>query len=493
MERSILCLSCLNGQLKAVAVQRGSPSRSWERPAPVDDFTSFGTVAKEAVEKIGYTGQQVALVLAHPRLNDQIMEVPPVKGWTLDRFLQRRAQRLKTFDGEAVWSQQPAMATKNSEAVLLHLFPKELLDQLARGCKEANLQLVRVLPATAVLSNQLKQLPLEKDEVTLLAAETGPTTTVVIGRKDGRVCLGRVLHTSWNLQPDRVAVDLTRTIGFAEQQTGATVTSAWMFGPGAPARLPEMQALLKLPARSSPVECQPFYWAEQAAKHSAKGDGDLVSLEAREAPQRRKFLRVTGVVLLILFLASLGIAGYFEWLRRNDLKTIEKLDADLVRIREVKTDWQQRHADRVWKSGLIRIVSDEKPAPLAGWFLGYLSEAAPEDLLLTDLRVTRTNNLWLVRIAGTAQPTTNAAPEVVFREAFAEMINNLTTGPFQLEIQRSALGDEAENPTGPTQDQSARPPAVDALPAIAPGTEIQTPKTNTFVIEGIIRSDTRTR
>ena len=61
MERSILCLSCLSGQLKAVAIQRGAPARSWERPALVDDFGSFGAVVKEAVEKTGFTGQQVAI------------------------------------------------------------------------------------------------------------------------------------------------------------------------------------------------------------------------------------------------------------------------------------------------------------------------------------------------------------------------------------------------------------------------------------------------
>jgi radical SAM/Cys-rich protein len=62
---------------------------------------------------------------------------------------------------------------------------------------------------------------------------------------------------------------------------------------------------------------------------------------------------------------------------------------------------------------MIRIVSDERPPPLAGWFLGYLSDAAPEDLLLTELLVTRTNDLWSVLIAGVAQPTTNAAPAAV--------------------------------------------------------------------------------
>src|SRR5205807_4710217 len=98
-------------------------------------------------------------------------------------------------------------------------------EELAKDCEEAQLQLVRVLPTTAILANHLKSLPLAKDEVAVLAAETGLMTTVVVGRKDGRVCVGRVVRSNWNTEPERVAIDLTRSIGFAEQQSGLVVNS----------------------------------------------------------------------------------------------------------------------------------------------------------------------------------------------------------------------------------------------------------------------------
>ena len=233
-----------------------------------------------------------------------------------------------------------------------------------------------------------------------MAAGTEATTTVVIGRRDGRVCLGRVLSSSWQTRPDRVAVDITRTIGFAEQQTALSVTSIWPFGAETEARLPEMQALLKVPVKPSPVPYKPFYWAEQAAKLSTKDDGNLVSLEARQAPQRRRFLTLTSMVLLILLLASLGTAAFFEWQRQIDLKMVQKLDAEITRSRELRADWQQRHADLLRKRDLVRIVTSEKPPALPAWLLGYLSDATPEDLLLTDVRVLRTNESWTVRIAG---------------------------------------------------------------------------------------------
>ena len=76
-------------------------------------------------------------------------------------------------------------------------------------------------------------------------------------------------------------------------------------------------------------------------------------------------------------------------------------------------------------------------------------------------------------------------PQLVFREAMAEMINNLATGPFRMENLRSALGVEAGNTADPTP---APPPA--APPVISP--EMESPKADSFVIEGTIRSDVKT-
>ena len=49
-----------------------------------------------------------------------------------------------------------------------------------------------------------------------------------------------------------------------------------------------MQAFMKVPVHISPVEYTPFYWTEQASRLPEKNDGNLVSLEVRQAPQRRR-------------------------------------------------------------------------------------------------------------------------------------------------------------------------------------------------------------
>ncbi|PYI83713.1 MAG: hypothetical protein DME26_14535 [Verrucomicrobia bacterium] len=467
MEKPLFCLSWLNGQFKAMAVDRSGAVRSWDRPGLVADFTNFSTVLAEAGQKTRPEGKQVAMVLAHPRLSHQVVEVPPAKGRTLERILQRHVDRLKTFEGPAAWAAQPATPTKNSNALLLHIFPQSLVNELTSGCKQAGLQLVRLLPTTAVLSSQLNQLSLEKDELALVVAETGSATTVVIGGSDGRVCLGRVLRGHWNQQLDSLAVDLTRTIGFAEQQSGRVVSSVWLFGVGAQAHVSALQSALHLPVKLSPVPCIPFYWVEQAAKLPDQDDGNLISLEVREAPQRRRLITATGLILIILLIASLVTAGSIAVLRRGWSKEIEKQDREMARLQGEKTKWQQRYGEFARKRELVRIVLDEKPPPVPAWFLGYLSEAVPEDLLLTELLVVRTNEAWFVKMAGTAQPTTNASPALVFRQAAASMTNRLATGPFHLNINRSVIGESVERTSSPSSAGKVT--------------------NDTFLVEGVIR------
>src|SRR2546426_9379619 len=122
MDKTILCISLLNGQLKATAMRRGAVSGTWERPANVDDFVDFASVLREAVARTGPETDSVALVLAHPRLTQQLIETPPITGWKLRWFLERRVKQLKTFNTDTAWSYQQTPPTKNARAVLLHLF-----------------------------------------------------------------------------------------------------------------------------------------------------------------------------------------------------------------------------------------------------------------------------------------------------------------------------------------------------------------------------------
>jgi hypothetical protein len=500
MDKHALCVSLLGGQFKAMALRRGAVVNPWEASGPVDDLVGVTGVLAEAVLGTRAEGKTVTMVLAHARVLDQVVEVPPVKHRMLERLLQRRAEGMRTFSGEAAWSRQAALPTRKGQAWLLHVCPRVLLDQLARGCEQAGLQLVRVLPATAVLAAQLKHLPIAKDEVALLVAETGPTTTIVIGRNDGRVCLARTLQFNWSTQPERVQVDLTRSIGFAEQQSGLTVRSVWLFGKDAEGQVPVLGELLKLPVQLSPVVWTPHYWAEQAGRLPEREDGNLVSMETRQAPQRRRLLTATGVLLFLLLASAIGAAAVLEFIRGNELVEIESLKGQIRELEVQRSDFRQKFAELERMEQTIRVVQEERVSPLPGWFLAYLGQVVPEDLLVTALEVTRTNDLWMIRLAGVGQlgPANNGASAPELSQVVAGLAGTLATGPLRLEVTRALPEPKAE--PAPTTRRSATTTAQPAQPAgratlsaaagrgssAAAGARAVEVGFNQFLIEGVI-------
>src|SRR5690348_1066237 len=74
-----LSVSWLNGQFKAAAVIRGKVEGTWESPATVAAEGTFEALLREGVQKTAFRGQTVSLVLAQPRLVQQLADVPPVK------------------------------------------------------------------------------------------------------------------------------------------------------------------------------------------------------------------------------------------------------------------------------------------------------------------------------------------------------------------------------------------------------------------------------
>jgi hypothetical protein len=113
-----LSVSWLNNQFKAVAVHRGKIEGSWEQPEAAEGEANFQGLLREAIQKTGFRGQTVSLVLAQPRLVQQLVDVPPVKGAGFRKLLQRQAQQQKMFPGEAAWTcQASAEYTRSHRAI----------------------------------------------------------------------------------------------------------------------------------------------------------------------------------------------------------------------------------------------------------------------------------------------------------------------------------------------------------------------------------------
>ena len=469
MSAPSFAISLLNGELKSASFRRGAITGSWLRTEPLTDLAALPEALQEAVGKAQPATKRTALVFADARLSDHFIELPQAKGATLVRLLDRAANRVKAFQGDIAWSSQPAIPRKNGSTALLHICPKPLLDQLLQSCHAANLELARLLPTTAVLASHLKALPIQKDEIGLIIAQSGLSTTIVAGRKDGRLCLGRILPVTWKTAPDRVWMDVMRSINFAEQQVGVSISSVWLFGEGAEGQIASAQAAIKAPVKASPVLYTPAYWAEQAATLPEKEDGNLLSDEIRAAPAQQRFMTVTAMLVVLLLLGSGAVAGTLEYFRNNELKGLEQVKRQIGKIQIEKAEVEKTHAEmELMKKATEYIEAEPPPAP--GWFLAHLGQVLPPEMAVTKLRVLRTNNAWTVHLAGTTESRSNIV------QTFDGLCRDLASGAFKLTITESDIGVPPPPPVRTAPGQTVPPPRP--VSKLLP---------NTFVINGVMR------
>jgi hypothetical protein len=461
-----LGISWLNNQFKAVAVHHGMVEGTWECPNDTDGLSQFETLLREAVEKTSYHGTTVTLLLRHPQLLPVPIDAPPVSGTALHKVIERQAQLQKTFPGQPAWAYEPAFPAKSSPRGILHLFPRQLLNLLITGCQRNGLHLTAVMPSSAVLRQQLGALSLEREDVALIAAETGGYTTVVVGRGDGQLLLVRTLTGTWNDNTDRLATDLNRTRTFIEQQYGLSINrGAWLFGPGAAEQIRYLQGPLELPVAVSPVVHNPFYWAIEALKLRPAVCPNFIGRELQQAPRRQVFAKVVAAATAFIFLAAVVASVLFLRQARLEDANIRTLRAQLARLQDRRQLLQDRNEQLQHQQKVVQLIIDGQLPPVPGWFLGYLGEAVPDELVVTGLHIKREDDTWKVQLTGSAQPGSKPLSSVDFSNSVASLVAHLTDGPFHLTLDNN-------NPAG-----------------TAPRFQVswKSPADNQFVVEGAMR------
>lgn len=440
----------LRKHFRAVAVQRGKVTGTWESPEPIEGTDHFAALLEKAIAATGYTGSTVSLVLAHQHLVHLLIEVPPVKRSMLRKVVERQAQQQRLFPGQAVWSIEPAESSKKGPPqYLLNLFPQMLLEELLAGAQRAGCYLTAVVPVPAILREHLFELPIPETQVGMLVAQTGENTEVLVGRSDGRVILARVLTGNWTDSFARMMVDLKRTVLFVNQHEGLNVDSLWLFGPGAEEQAARVQEQTGLPTQVSPIPYAPDYWAIAALRLDPAHDQNLVAPELRQAPQRHVFAQVVGTLTALVVLLSAVWSWKLHRMYREERQNVQRLEQDLARLQARHQELQRRYAEADRLRGLVDLVAAGRPDPVPLWLLGYLGDAVPPDLVVTNFDVARDGPYWRLRLSGRPQPQGTIRDTVALESARTLLSNQLANGPFRVQFTRpgtnaaSAAGAEA--------------------------------------------------
>ena len=230
------------------------------------------------------------------------------------------------------------------------------------------------------------------------------------------------------------------------------------------------------------MEYTPFYWATEALKLKlGLKTPNFVGLELQQAPQRRTLMQVTGAVTVLAALACL-LGSLWCYVQARVVRS--RLAAQTTQIAQLQTrhkELQTLHADLARKQDVVRLVVENRTPPVPGWFLGYLGEAVPPELVVTNLHVKRGSNLWQFQMAGQLQPAGKPNTSNTLAAAVAELSTRLANGPFHCLVFRSV----ATNPVAAT---SAKSPALATWAARLSSTAAtETNMQTQFSLEGVMR------
>lgn len=486
---TLLGVSWLNGRFSAIALHKGALGVAWSSPTPVTTPADFLSALREAVKRTAFQGTNVALVLLHPQFHQHWVDVPTGKAGALSKYLQRQVQQHKPFSGAASWAFQLTVPTKASGGALLHLMPTELYEGIVEACNDAGLHLGTLTPGSEVLRSQLRQLPLRDDEITLVAAAHGETTTVLVARGDTMPLLVRTLPGSWNHEAARVAVDLNRTLLFAQQQYGVVVSNAWLADADATERVPGLVNFLEVPLKASPAPAGEFSWAEEALRLSVGPQVNLISREHREAPARRTVMRFSTYSAIGLLSVACGLTALVQYHHREEKRAIGRLKTLEQELQGKHRSLQEFFVETERKSSFLSAAPSDQPDPIPTWVLGGVTEALPRDLVLTNLTLLAETNQWRVTLSGAVQPTSETTPVADVSRLTREFALRLNEGPLGLTFDPLTLRDPSTN----------APVAADAKGGVESGSlnawtsrlrefaHLQPSRAREFLLQGVLR------
>lgn len=437
--KSVLGLVLVRGTLHARVLQGGEVIATWDAPGPLAGLDGLREALEQVPEQTGFRGESVVVAIASSQMEHQMVKLPPMREHDMEAFLSRKVRHFAVEAGRQAWSWHVLHGGKIERQVALHLIPLSLIHVFLDFCRSRNYQVDQVVPLASTLAWSARSLPLQKGQWGLVAAELGSATTIVVADPDGRMALVREL--SFGLaEPDaadRFSKELNRSILFAKQQFGISVTGVWISGVSlqdAPIHL--SKSVADVPISPLPVADPPAFWLRPLVGLDPDIHDNMVPRPMRRLNERRRHLETIFVVVLAVHLFLLATILGLKALGDDTRSSISdaNVPGSMASLREEKATLEQR----LWQitefetqaSGIAVGSWDPKP----GWLLGWVGANLPDPLRLNALVVDRPEDSvsWNVRLQGISPREAVAASR-----SLRDFQQRLEQGAPKLSISRS--------------------------------------------------------
>lgn len=256
LTKTILGVSLIYGQFRAMAVVKGHIAGSWVFPGLVHTADDLRTALQEAIRATNFPGQLVSFLVEDTRLMHNYHLVPQMKQADLDQFLERIAIQEKATEGPVVWRYRRAHQAKERIGLLLDIWPQSLVNEFISVCEDLSLRPVHLLPLSAVFVDQVRMLATSTKKVLLLVTQMAGKVVFVVATGDGKPLFDRFLSSTKDevLDPERIGREIIRSVLFAQQQLRKQITQVWVMGETEELSAERLQPFVELPILPSPMK-----------------------------------------------------------------------------------------------------------------------------------------------------------------------------------------------------------------------------------------------
>ena len=388
------------GEFRIAKFGAGDIHSSWKAPYPVTDLASLSAAMREAAHHVDISrGGSVAIAYEDDLHTHEFLEIPVMSKRDLKKFLERRVEQDKPFDGPAEWRAHP-VRRNGVNGVLLHLMPKEILDAVLRICEEFYLLPKLLVPLTEIMSEFVPSLETESGKALLLIALFDDRTQMLVSSGDGEILFVRELSYAWTPESSgRLVIDINRTIGYARQRIGGAISQAWVLGERAEQASAMLDDQIDATIQYDERAIAPEFWMQQVAALPQNLVSNFVSLMARRSVSTKTLVRGGIMMAAVTALAAIVTAVVIEVTIFSHLSDIQATNTRIEERRE-QLDALKAQAEllsiEASKLDLLNVDAFNLPA----LFLSHLGEMVPPGLILTEVTVTHGNRNWDVVLRG---------------------------------------------------------------------------------------------
>ncbi len=428
---TVLSVSFINGHFKAMSIINDAIHQSWEKHGVTLESESLRRAISDAIHYTQFTGTHISILVEDKEFITLPLQLPAMPLTDLLPILERKVDHAKTWEGLAAWRYHLGIHARGKQSVRLEIWPQDFINDIIQICEDLGLQLRQLAPPSALSESQIRTLPVEPGEATVLISMFEGKVMFIAGGEDGTPILTRYLAPAQDSIPlgERIGTEVNRTIMFVTQQTSLTIPHIWFLCEDEQLTITEIQPHVSTSVLPCPITPDWKFWLWVGATLPIDIANNFTPPHVLRAPLRNLLTHTVAAMIAGLLIFGVGTVGMIEGYFAKNRNSIQAMTDQTQSLRQDQQRWQGQLVALQSKQEWVRTVIEDQSPRLEGPFLSYLGMILPQHTTLQEVSITHANAQWDVELTGNT--TTNLPESFVLLEKLAQQ---LADGPYQMNI-----------------------------------------------------------